>query len=121
MDTMVGEPATMTLETEIVYFESKREEYEQHYMGKFVVIRGMELVGAFDTFANAAAEAVARFGRGPKPHPAGRNAAPLGAHIMALSTGSISCRSSNAARSLHSSRGRIISGYRADGFYRCRL
>lgn len=55
----------MALETEIRAFEAKKGELERHHMGKFVVIRGEELIGAFDTFEAAADVAVTRFGRGP--------------------------------------------------------
>jgi hypothetical protein len=55
----------MALETEIAAFERQRGELEKHYRGKFVVFRGEDLVGAFDTFDNAAREAVSRFGPGP--------------------------------------------------------
>ena len=51
----------MALEREIATFEKMREELERVHMGKFVVIRGDELFGAFDTFANAAAAALAKF------------------------------------------------------------
>lgn len=65
MNVAVEEKPAMSLETEIATFERKREELEQYYNGKFVVIYDGQFIGAFDTFANAAAEAVARFGRGP--------------------------------------------------------
>ena len=55
----------MPLETEIAAFERMQNELEQHYKGKYVVFRGDEFVGAFDTFDTAAREAVNRFGRGP--------------------------------------------------------
>jgi hypothetical protein len=55
----------MALEIEIAAFERQREELEKHYKGKFVVFRGEEMIGAFDTFDNAAREAVSKFGRGP--------------------------------------------------------
>lgn len=55
----------MALETEIHAFEGRKKELEQYYLGKFVVFRGQELIGAFDSFNAAAAEAVRRFGRGP--------------------------------------------------------
>jgi len=55
----------MVLETEIAAFERQREELEKHYKGKFVIFRGEEMIGAFDSFDNAAREAVGRFGRGP--------------------------------------------------------
>jgi hypothetical protein len=55
----------MALETEIAAFESNQKELEQHHNGKYVVFRGDEFIGAFDTFDAAAREAVNRFGRGP--------------------------------------------------------
>jgi hypothetical protein len=58
-------PGPMALEQEIKTYQSRLEELEQYYPGKFVVIQGEDLIGAFDTFQNAAAEAVRRFGRGP--------------------------------------------------------
>lgn len=65
MNLTIEEQVPMALETEIATYEQKREELERHYMGKFVVIQNGDIVGAYDTFANAAAMAVARFGRGP--------------------------------------------------------
>jgi hypothetical protein len=53
------------LDREIAAFESKKAELERVYMGKFVVIHGGELIGAWDTLDAAAQEAVRRFGRGP--------------------------------------------------------
>lgn len=54
-----------TLETEIKTYETRRNELEKQYPGKFVVFKGEELVGAYDTIEAAAEEAVRRFGRGP--------------------------------------------------------
>jgi hypothetical protein len=56
---------TNQLAAEIQAFEDRRLELEQNYMGKYVVFKGGELVGAWDTLDAAATEAVARFGRGP--------------------------------------------------------
>lgn len=56
---------TNALETEIKAYEKKLPELEKAYPGKFVVFKGEEFVGAWDTLNAAAAEAVARFGRGP--------------------------------------------------------
>jgi hypothetical protein len=56
---------SMALETEIAAFEAQKAALEQHHKGKFVVFHGGDFVGAFDTFDNAAREAVSRFGRGP--------------------------------------------------------
>jgi hypothetical protein len=61
---MATEP-TNTLETEIKAYEEKLPELERVYLGKFVVFRGDEFVGAWDTINAAAGQAVARFGRGP--------------------------------------------------------
>jgi len=56
---------TTSLATEIEAFESRRAELEQRYLWKFVVFKGREFIGAWDTLDAAAAAAVARFGRGP--------------------------------------------------------
>ena len=56
---------TNALEAEIKAYEKKLLELEKVYSGKFVVFKGEEFVGAWDTLNAAAAEAVARFGRGP--------------------------------------------------------
>jgi hypothetical protein len=53
------------LEREIAAFESMLPELEQHHLGKWVVFHESDFIGSFDTFENAAAEAVRRFGRGP--------------------------------------------------------
>ena len=53
------------LEQEIVAFERMKSDLEAHHRGKFVVIHGETLVGAWDMFDAAAREAVRRFGRGP--------------------------------------------------------
>ncbi len=53
------------LDRELEAFENMRAELETHHLRKWVVIRGAELVGSFDTLNTAAMEAVRRFGRGP--------------------------------------------------------
>jgi hypothetical protein len=53
------------LDTEIRAYESRLPELEKAYLGKFVVFKGEEFIGAWDTLNAAAAEAVTRFGRGP--------------------------------------------------------
>ncbi|MFI5364366.1 MAG: hypothetical protein ACHQ4J_01970 [Candidatus Binatia bacterium] len=55
----------MALDTEIRAYETKREELERHYKGKFVIFHGEDFIGAFDSLDTAAEEAVRRFGRGP--------------------------------------------------------
>ena len=42
-----------------------RETLEQHHLHKFVVFHDAQFVDSFDSFHNAACEAVRRFGRGP--------------------------------------------------------
>jgi hypothetical protein len=53
------------LEAEIRAFEDRRTELEKSYLGKFVVFKDGDLVGAWDTFNAAAEYAILRFGRGP--------------------------------------------------------
>ncbi len=53
------------LDRELEAFENMKPELETHHLRKWVVIRGAELVGSFDTLNTAATEAVRRFGRGP--------------------------------------------------------
>lgn len=53
------------LDLEIKAYERREKELEQLYPGKFVVFKGDELIGAWDTLDAAANAAVARFGRGP--------------------------------------------------------
>lgn len=54
-----------TLETEIKAYEARRDELEKQHHGKFIVLKGQDLIGAYDTFEAAAQEAIRRFGRGP--------------------------------------------------------
>ena len=56
---------TDALAQELNAFERRREELEKNYPGKFVVFKGSDFVGAWDTLDAAAAEAVRQFGRGP--------------------------------------------------------
>ena len=53
------------LTVEIQTYEKQLPELEKSYMGKFVVFKGEEFIGAWDTLDAAAGAAVARFGRGP--------------------------------------------------------
>lgn len=53
------------LRSELEAFEQRRQELEKTYPLKFVVFKGAELIGAWDTLDAAAAEAAVRFGRGP--------------------------------------------------------
>ena len=54
-----------TLDKEIEAFEKMKSTLVEHHPGKFVIIYKEKLVGSYDTFENAAKEAVNRFGKGP--------------------------------------------------------
>lgn len=53
------------LAVEIAAYESQRAELERLYPNKFVVFKGAQFIGAWDTLNAAGAAAVAQFGRGP--------------------------------------------------------
>ena len=53
------------LRTELNYFNEKREELVQHHDGRFVLIKGRDVVGAFTTEREAYEEGVRRFGTEP--------------------------------------------------------
>jgi hypothetical protein len=59
------DPSDTPLRAELEAFESRKPELEKAYPLKFVVFKGSEFVGAWDTLDAAAAEAAVRFGRGP--------------------------------------------------------
>lgn len=61
----MAQEQSQPLETEIRAYENRKAELERTYSGKFVVFKGDDLVGAWDTLDAAAQQAVARFGRGP--------------------------------------------------------
>ena len=56
---------TALSEQEIPAYDHMRDDLEANHMGKWVVVRNAERVGIYDTFEEAAASAVKRFGRGP--------------------------------------------------------
>lgn len=53
------------LTQEYAVYEAKREELEAAHTGKYVLIKGDEVIGIFDTLDDALRVAVKRFGRGP--------------------------------------------------------
>jgi hypothetical protein len=53
------------LSDDIAAYEMIRADLESERLGKWVLVHGKELQGTFDTFDEAAREAVHRFGRGP--------------------------------------------------------
>lgn len=58
-------PVEAPLSVEIEAYERRKDELERVYPRKFVVFKGTELVGAWDTLDAAARNAIAQFGRGP--------------------------------------------------------
>jgi hypothetical protein len=57
--------AANPLSAEFDAYEKQLPELEKNHMGKYVVFKDGQLLGAWDTLDAAAASAVARFGRGP--------------------------------------------------------
>ncbi len=54
-----------TLSSQIAAYEEMRDLLETDHFGKWVVFHGGELVNTYESFEEAAEEAVLRFGRGP--------------------------------------------------------
>ena len=50
---------------ELTAFEARRAELERDHFGEWVLFRGPDLIGIFETLDSTADEAVRRFGRGP--------------------------------------------------------
>jgi len=55
----------MELEQELQFFESMRAKWVESYKDKFVLIKGKELLGVFDTFSDAYRVGVEKFGNTP--------------------------------------------------------
>lgn len=55
----------MVLEEELAYFEENKPRLLAEHAGKYVLIRGRELAGTFDTEENAYVEGLRRFGNTP--------------------------------------------------------
>lgn len=53
------------LAKEIAAYETMRSALETEHLGKWVVVHDRELVGIYESFVAAAADAVGKFGRGP--------------------------------------------------------
>lgn len=53
------------LKDDIATFDAMRNELETEHLGRWVLIKDKKFVGSFDSFDEAAREAVRRFGRGP--------------------------------------------------------
>ena len=54
-----------TLQSEIRAYDDMRLQLESEHFGKWVVFHDQKLQGTYDSFEDAAANAVERFGRGP--------------------------------------------------------
>ena len=50
------------LDTELKFFEKNKAEWLKLYAGKFVLVKGEELVGFYDTTETAISEGIKRFG-----------------------------------------------------------
>jgi hypothetical protein len=53
------------IDTELAAYQGMREKLETEHMGKWVLVRGGQLISLFDSFEAAAEEAVRKFGSGP--------------------------------------------------------
>ena len=53
------------LSHQISVYEDMRDALETDYFGKWVVFQGGQLAGTYESFEEAAGDAVTRFGRGP--------------------------------------------------------
>ena len=53
------------LDDNIKAFNNMSEELNQHHAGKFVIIHEGNFVASYDSFNNAAKDAVKKFGKGP--------------------------------------------------------
>lgn len=50
------------LEEEIAYYQQNHDAWATKYPGKFILVKGSELIGAFDTMQSALDEGSRRFG-----------------------------------------------------------
>jgi hypothetical protein len=53
------------LAQEMAAYERMREELEAHSLYKYVLFKGDDLVGTYESFETAGQEAIAKFGKGP--------------------------------------------------------
>jgi hypothetical protein len=56
---------SISLKEELEFFESMRAEWVGSYRDRFVLIKGKDLVGVFDTFGDAYRIGVEKFGNHP--------------------------------------------------------
>ncbi len=53
------------LDRQVAAYEARHEEMEGEHLGKWVVFHDEKLAGTYDSFEDAAEDAIARFGAGP--------------------------------------------------------
>lgn len=53
------------LDRQVAAYDARREEMERKHLGKWVVFHNEELAGTYDSFEEAAEDAIERFGAGP--------------------------------------------------------
>jgi Flp pilus assembly protein TadD len=82
----MGEGRGMALEEEQAYYEANRAELLKEHPGKFALIKGSVLIGAFDTAENAYVEGLKLFGNTPFMVKQTLPQEPI-AHLPALSLG----------------------------------
>jgi len=54
-----------TVEDNIVAYDPIRQELEARHMGEWALLHELELIGVYDSFEQAAEQAVQQFGKGP--------------------------------------------------------
>lgn len=62
---MEGEKKKLALQTELNFFESHKREWLARYEGKFLLIKGEELIDSFSSMEDAYKDGVRRFGIEP--------------------------------------------------------
>jgi len=58
-------PEGSPLSTELAFFEEKRDEWLRVYLNKYVVVKGRELLGSFDTLEAAFNAGMVAYGMPP--------------------------------------------------------
>ncbi len=53
------------IDTELAAYEGMRGKLESEHMGKWVLVRGGQLIALYDSFESVAEDAVRKFGSGP--------------------------------------------------------
>jgi hypothetical protein len=61
----MGSAAVSEIDREIAAYDAIRNDLEARHMGKWVLLHDCKLIEVYDSFENAAEDAVRRFGSGP--------------------------------------------------------